>query len=276
MPRNDALLARTTRTGVAGPRALDPGPRADRRAGPAAALPQAGVLGGAVLDQPRGRGRDGGLHPQPAAAGHRRGAAGGADRRLPRGPGAVAARAPGGGGGRAGGGRALHRPAAGGLQGRAGPADAGVQRDAGPAAPGGRGAQGVRGHRLARAAHADLLARAASWSCCATRTWTRRPGASSWTPRSSRPSGCRSWRWTCWTSRAWTPGRSSSTARGSTCRRWRWRSSASSSPPCSATTPGSRCASRPGYEPPATGKGWLRSCVSCSTMRCATRPRART
>ncbi len=40
--------------------------------------------------------------------------------------------------------------------------------------------------------------------------------------------------------------------------------------------PSSRCASRPGFGPPATGKGWLRSCVSCSTMRCATRPRART
>ena len=40
--------------------------------------------------------------------------------------------------------------------------------------------------------------------------------------------------------------------------------------------PRSRCACRPGFEPPATGRGWPRSCVSCSTMPCATRPRART
>ena len=66
------------------------------------------------------------------------------------------------------------------------------------------------------------------------------------------------------------------TARGWTCPRSRWRWSASSGPPCSATTPSVEMRLRRGFEPPVTGKGWLRSCASCSTTRSATRPRAPT
>ena len=54
------------------------------------------------------------------------------------------------------------------------------------------------------------------------------------------------------------------------------RSWASSSPRCRATRPSSSCACRPGSAPAATVNGWLRSCVSCSTMRFATLRRART
>ena len=43
-----------------------------------------------------------------------------------------------------------------------------------------------------------------------------------------------------------------------------------------ATGPSWSCASRPGSRPAATANGWLRSCVSCSTMRFATPPRALT
>ena len=53
----------------------------------------------------------------------------------------------------------------------------------------------------------------------------------------------------------------------------RW---ASSSPRCRATRPSWSCASRPGSAPAATVNGSLRSCVSCSTMRFATRRRAHT
>ena len=78
--------------------------------------------------------------------------------RVPGGAGARAAHGAPRGGGRRGRARALHRPAAGRLPGRARPADAHVQPDAGAAAAGGRRAQGVHRDRLARAAHADLLA----------------------------------------------------------------------------------------------------------------------
>ena len=108
----------------------------------------------------RGRGRDRGLHPRPAAG---RPAASRCCSRWSAAtwwPQALARRVRRlESGGRGGGRRALHRAAAGRLRRRARPAHAHVQRDAGAAAPGRRGAQGVRRHGLARAAHADLLAR---------------------------------------------------------------------------------------------------------------------
>ena len=213
-------------------------------------------------------------------AGHGRGAAARAARRLPRGRArwrgacggsseraAQVARGP------------LHRAAAGRLRGRARPAHADVQRDAGAAAPGGRGAQGVHRHRLARAAHADLLARRASWSCSRTRSSTRRPGASSSRRWASRWSGCRSWPWTCSTSRASTPARSSSQREPVDLAELARSVAGEFQPAAGASTATElelRAPGRAGAGAAATVNGWLRSCVSCSTTPFATRPRART
>ena len=89
------------------------------------------------------------------------------------------------------------------LRRRAGPAGGGVRRHAGPAGAPGPGAQAVHRLRLARAAHADLLA--GRLPRAAGRRGPRRgdPARSSSSRSAARSTGCATWPSSCSISRGW-------------------------------------------------------------------------
>ena len=162
-------------------------------------------------------------------------------------------------------------------EGRARPADAHVQPDAGAAAAGGRGAQGVHRHRLARAAHADLLA--GRLRRAAPGRGPRR-GDPARVPRDDGRAGGAPAEAVRGPARPVPPrrrlGRAARRARRPR-PSWPAASSTSSRRRWPTTTPTSRSSCRiTGPRRSATLSGWLRSCASCSTTRCGTRPRART
>ena len=281
MPENDELaLARGD------PRRLEPRRGRSLRAARSSASSRSRSyfrgrpeLGGALLAQLRGRGGDAsrssaaGCWWPPASRCWSR------CRRLPGGR----RRWPGACGGSSGGAEqvargALHRAAAGRLRGRAGPAHAHVQRDAGAAAPGRRGAQGVHRHRLARAAHADLLARRLRRAAAGRGA---RRGDPARVPRHDGRAGGAPAEAGRRPARPVAPRRRLGRARRasrSTSPSSRGPCSASSRPAVDAPRDRARAASsrRPASRPAATANGWLRSCVSCSTTPSATPPRART
>ncbi len=176
-----------------------------------------------------------------------------------------------------GGARQLRRPAAGGLQGRARPAHAHLQRDAGPAAPGGRRPQGVHRDRLARAAHADLLAgrlrRAAAGRGA-------RRGDAARVPRDDERAGRAPAEAVGGPARPVAPRRRLGPAPARAGRPLRTRPQRRAGVHAGArrSRHRARASRRPrrGRRPSATPSAWPRSCGSCSTTRFATRRRART